>query len=179
MTSNAVDFHSQLNMKPWGMFHKARSASGSLGHLQRITHSCERQNMCCLIKAINGPIIIISLHQWRDYYWIFFLFASQTSNFFRYVIATAIINHLWECSEGRRLSAEPCDFTISQLTSSLKWHWLTCLLLPLISTVHASALWEVFIISLNSTGFIAKGCLSLGYSRERRVIFFPISTFYC
>lgn len=94
------------------------------------------------------------------------------------MIATAIRNHLWECSEGRRLSAGPCDFTISQLTSSLKWHWLTCLLLPLISTVHASALREVFIISLNSTGFIAKGCLSLYYSRERRLIFFPISTFY-
>lgn len=52
------------------------------------------------------------------------------------------------------------NFTISQLTSSLKWHRLTCLLLPLISTAHASALREVFIISLNSAGFIAKGCLS-------------------
>lgn len=95
------------------------------------------------------------------------------------MIATSIRNHLWECSEGRRLSAGPCDFTISQLTSSLKWQWLTCLLPPLISTVHASALGEVFIISLNSTGFIAIGCLSPGYSTERRLIFFPISTFYC
>lgn len=76
-------------------------------------------------------------------------------------------SQLWEgsgdCQEG--------NFTISQLTSSLKWHRLTCLLLPLISTVHASVLWKVFIISLNSSGFIAKGCLSLRYSRERRVIF--------
>lgn len=106
----------------------------------------------------------------------FLSFSPHKILFFRYVIATAIRNH----SEGRRLSEGPFrDFTISQLTSSLKWHRLTCPLLPLISTVHASALREVFIISLNSTGVIAKGCLSLGYSRERRVIFFPISTFYC
>ena len=85
--SNGVDFHSQLNTKPWGMWSKARSAVKQQWNLLRITHSCELQRMYCLGKEINGRIISCFL-QWRDYHWCFFLFALKTSNTFWHVIYT-------------------------------------------------------------------------------------------
>lgn len=90
--SCAADLHSQLNMKPWGMFCKARSAWGCLGALAQnhtflwtpeyvLFNQKDKRSYCYKSPSMERLALdSLSLS----------LFASQTSDFYRYVIATAI-----------------------------------------------------------------------------------------